>query len=354
MSSLFLSLLAATCAFAAPSRRQSPFPDPHLCQSSSNDCRSIHDPSVVQRKSDGKYFRLSTFENIHISVADSLSGDWAHLGSALPDGSKLFGQLPDNQGIWAPDTYEVDDVWYMFYAVSTSGTRNSDIGVATSSCVDNPSHCLEPGTWQDLGSIGIPEPNEDTLNYNKIDPNLLDVDGRGSFLLSFGSYWGDIYQVSMQNPPTQVAGTPKQIEYNNTARPDGETPGPQEGSYQFRWSVNNVLYYYLFFDSGACCNTASSSDPNGLAPAGEEYKVMVCRSTSPTGPFTDDQDRDCVSQNGGKMVLGSHGSIYAPGGQGVMWDDQEQSVVMYYHYGSSTPRRISYPTNKPSEPEHWL
>lgn len=58
---------------------------------------------------------------------------------------------------------------------------------------------------------------------------------------------------------------------------------------------------------------------------------MVCRSDKPTGPFVDDTDKPCV-ESGGKMVLGSHGDVYGPGGQGVLYDEQLQSPVMYYHY----------------------
>lgn len=32
------------------------------------------------------------------------------------------------------------------------------------------------------------------------------------------------------------------------------------------------------------------------------------------------------------MVLGSQGDIYGPGGQGVMYDEQLKTPIMYYHY----------------------
>lgn len=39
-------------------------------------------------------------------------------------------------------------------------------------------------------------------------------------------------------------------------------------------------YFYLFWSSGSCC----SYDSDRPAP-GDEYKVMVCRSSSATGGF---------------------------------------------------------------------
>lgn len=130
----------------------------------------------------------------------------------------------------------------------------------------------------------------------------------------------------MATPPEKPVSTPRQLEANGTAG--------TEGAYQFQWFVDKKLYYYLFFSSGVCCAMASPQDSPTLAPPGDEYKVMACRSETPTGPFVDDKGNDCIAEQGGKMVLGSHGSnVYAPGGQGLMWSDEAGSVIMYYHYG---------------------
>ena len=62
---------------------------------------------------------------------------------------------------------------------------------------------------------------------------------------------------------------------------------------------------------------------------------MVCRSESPSGGFFDQNGLDCVNGNGGTPVLESNGDVYAPGGQGVIYDPGQGSVVMYYHYSKS-------------------
>ena len=59
---------------------------------------------------------------------------------------------------------------------------------------------------------------------------------------------------------------------------------------------------------------------------------MVCRSQHPSGPFYDKLGRSCLSENGGTVVLESHGDVFAPGGQGVLFDPGHRAVVMYYHY----------------------
>ena len=44
----------------------------------------------------------------------------------------------------------------------------------------------------------------------------------------------------------------------------------------------------------------------------------------------DKNGKSCTS-SGGTLVLGSHGVVYGPGGQGV-FDDPTEGSVLYYHY----------------------
>ena len=267
-----------------------------------------------------------------------------------------------------------DGTYYLYYSVSTLGSQESDIGVATSDSVSASAlvqdHCcilrrhpqstlvsssstsfqqledvfchresctkvrglvdsnlpmlvltahpeqLELGSWKDHGSIGIlPDPK-----YNRIDPNLFRYNEDSAYYLSFGSYWDNIFQVEMDDPPLKVAGHPAHLEQNTTSRPDDLPESPVEGSYQFWWTVDDTDYFYLFFSSGACCN-----EPPDLVPKGEEYKITVCRSTSATAGFKDKDGKDCLTENGGTLVLGSHGDVYAPGGQG---ERSRDSVVL--------------------------
>lgn len=59
---------------------------------------------------------------------------------------------------------------------------------------------------------------------------------------------------------------------------------------------------------------------------------MVCRAASTTGPFVDQIGRSCLHQNGGIIIFESHDDVFAPGGQGVMFDPVVGSAVVYYHY----------------------
>ncbi|KAH7001742.1 Arabinan endo-1,5-alpha-L-arabinosidase A [Macrophomina phaseolina] len=214
--------------------------------------------------------------------------------------------LDNNTDRWAPDVHKVGNLYYLYYSISTWGTQNSHIGVATS-----PS--LEPGTWTDLGSTGVA--SRDGSRYNAIDGNLFQ-DGDGSFLLTFGSFWGNTYQVPLTSPePTRANANPYNIQFNSTGSQSSEGP------YLFKFGE----WYYLFWSSGQCCKYDTERPKQG-----EEYKIMVCRAERASGPFVDMDNTPCT-QNGGTQVLGSHDFVYGPGGQGL-YHIPNYGPVIYYHY----------------------
>lgn len=102
---------------------------------------------------------------------------------------------------------------------------------------------------------------------------------------------------------------------------------PTEAGFLF-WTGK---WYYLFFSSGRCTREPDDS----WASAGDVYKVMVCRSVYPQGGYVDQHGRSCLTDSGGTLVLGSHGNVWAPGGQGVMILPEVGGPILYYHYGES-------------------
>ncbi|KAF7712971.1 Arabinan endo-1,5-alpha-L-arabinanase [Penicillium ucsense] len=290
---VFLSLLTSSVhAYANPGR----------C---SGEC-VVHDPTVIQRISDGRYFRFSTGNKISYASASSIAGPWTGLGSMLPSGSSI--NLAGRNDLWAPDAHLVNGAYHVYYTVSTFGSQNSAIGLARSAT-------MEPGSWTDLGSTGIA--SSASKPYNAIDANLINADGL--YYMSFGSFWHDIYQAPMNSAATKVASSA----YNIAFQPTGTHA--VEGAYMYQ----HGNFYYLFYSSGICCNY----DKTRPAP-GEEYKIMVCRSTSPKGGFVGKRGVACTN-GGGSVVLESHGTVYGPGGQGV-FTDSSLGPVLYYHYVDTT------------------
>jgi arabinan endo-1,5-alpha-L-arabinosidase len=226
----------------------------------------------------------------------------------------------------APDVFLADGTYYAFYSVSKLGLQNSSIGVATSAS-------LAQGTWTDHGAIHVPQ----SADYNLIDPNLFRHGAGEPFYFAFGSAWNEIYQTQLTEASgflDQAAGAaPVQLAYNATLYADGSHNSNTEGSYQFWYKDSaGTSWFYLFFSSGKCCGRAFNGGAGSFAAAGDEYKIMVCRSSSITGPYVDKNGNSCKTQSGGSLVLMSHDNIYAPGGQGVFYDDKVGRVAMYYHY----------------------
>jgi arabinan endo-1,5-alpha-L-arabinosidase len=332
LSSLFKIALPVIGLVGATPIEKRQYPDVGAC---SGVCEGrLHDPAVIYREDTKTYYRFTTNDKIHIATAPSIAGPWTFQGPALPGGSSI--DIAGRDDLWvsnvargnqfnpamltshqAPDVFHFAGTYYMYYSVSVLGSMTSDIGVATSPTLDS-------GSWQDHGSIGL----QASGRWNLIDANLYMFDSEHP-VLNFGSFWENVFQVPMANPPLRVAGEPIHIAQNTTNRGAGLSNGALEGAYEFSW--NGVTY--LFMSAGNCCNEFDASAPNnGLAPPGEEYHIVVCRSDQQSGGFVDREGRDCLTGNGGSLVLASHGDVYAPGGQGVMWDPNLNSVVMYYHF----------------------
>jgi arabinan endo-1,5-alpha-L-arabinosidase len=245
--SVVLTTLASSPAVSA-------YGNPQAC---SGVCNNAHDPSIIRRQSDGTYFRFSTGNKVAIHTAPTLSGPWIYKCAMLPSGSSI--KLAGNQDLWAPDVVQVGSTYYVTYSVSAFGDNNSGIGLATSTTMD----C---GSFKDLGTTGVESRDGD--DYNAIDSQIF-KDGN-NYQMNFGSFWSNLYQVSMANPPLKSTGSKRQLSFE----PAGTHP--EEAAYM----VKNGNYYYLFYSVGSCCGY----DTNRPA-AGAEYKIKVCRSSSATGSF---------------------------------------------------------------------
>ncbi|PLN83592.1 glycosyl hydrolase [Aspergillus taichungensis] len=299
------------------------FSDPGPC---SGDCWT-HDVGLLQRKSDGRWFRFATGKGIHISVADSIEGPWTVKGEALPGGSSI--DHPGSGNLWAPDVHLEGDTYYMYYSVSKLGSRNSVIGVASS-----PN--MQVGSWKDHGSTGLTSNNDKP--YNAIDANWIRIGGTP--FLNFGSHWHDLYQVPMKGPLKITGATPYNLAYNDTGS------HREEAAFEFEHDG----FYYMTFSSGV-----GLGYDNQKPPQGEEYSIRVCRSPGGKGNFVDRDGKNCL-KGGGTTLLASHGHVYGPGGQGVT-NDKKHGLILYYQYADTNkglnPSQYQFGWNKLKWEDGW-
>ncbi|EEY55543.1 arabinan endo-1,5-alpha-L-arabinosidase A precursor [Phytophthora infestans T30-4] len=119
-----------------------------------------------------------------------------------------------------------------------------------------------------ISGVGIT--SDSSKKYNAIDPNLVQVGSQ--YYLNFGSYWQGLYQAKMKPNPTKNTGeVANQVAFTSNYE-------VLEAAFQFAYKS----YYYIFFSKGSCCGYDKTRPAKG-----KEYRILACRSKSPTGGFVD-------------------------------------------------------------------
>ena len=256
-----------------------------------------HDPTVVKTPSGG-YLVAYTGANIQLKTSTDRTA-WRNAGAAFPSGASwTTGYTGGGNVLWAPDLSYHNGQYYMYYAASSFGSSHSGIFLATSTTGAS-------GSWTNRGLV---IETTTSSNYNAIDPNLI-VDPAGQWWLSFGSFWTGIKLIQL-NPSTG-------LRLDSTVRGIAQRTGSST-AVEAPVIVRHGNFYYLWVSFDACCQGASST-----------YRVMVGRSTSVTGPYTD-RNGTAMTSGGGTQVLAGHGSIHGPGHQAVLSDTAGE--VLFYHY----------------------
>ncbi|MBE0696073.1 MAG: arabinan endo-1,5-alpha-L-arabinosidase, partial [Anaerolineaceae bacterium] len=144
----------------------------------------VHDPVIAHEG--GSYYVFHTGTHIPFICSPDMKV-WEFCGRVFeknPDWTREIN--PDLVDIWAPDISFFNNQWHLYYAVSSFGSQNSAIGLATNATLDPKS----PGyAWKDQGLVLRSNPGD---KWNAIDPNLV-LDENGVPWLVWGSYWQGIW-----------------------------------------------------------------------------------------------------------------------------------------------------------------
>jgi arabinan endo-1,5-alpha-L-arabinosidase len=240
-----------------------------------------HDPTITEEN--GTWYEFQTGPGIYGKISHNGGFYWEPLPSVLPQGlSWWHNYVPDQQGIdvWAPDVRYYNGRVWMYYAISTFGSRVSAIGLLSASS-------LAAGDWRDDGLVINTTSSND---YNAIDPDLV-IDAGGSPWLVFGS-WNSGIKLTRLNGSMKPTGTL----YSVASRSGGiEAPN----------IIYRNGYYYLFVSVGRCCAGVDST-----------YQIRYGRSTSITGPYVD-KDGIGMMQGGGSLLDAGNEVWVGPGGQDI-------------------------------------
>jgi len=112
------------------------------------DIARVSDPCII--KADGKYYIFCSGPGVPIRESRDLIA-WKQTGIVFPEMPAWAKEhVPGAKGFWAPDISFRDGVYYLYYAVSTLGSRRSVIGLATNTTLDS----FRPEYhWQDRGLV---------------------------------------------------------------------------------------------------------------------------------------------------------------------------------------------------------
>ena len=255
--------------------------------------RPVHDPCMINM--DGKYYLFSTGLGGNLGIPIRRSDDlfkWDLVGEVFPTFPDwAVVRKPGHGNLWAPHIQFFNDLYHLYYAVSTFGTNNSAIGLATNKTLDS----TDPEyRWKDCGIVVETRSGRD--DWNAIDPAIAFDQDRNPWLIC-GSFWTGIKACKLDARTGKVAVSRPRF-YSLAERPG---LGPIEAPFV----VRHGRYYYLFVSFDHCCKGTKS-----------DYKVVVGRSREITGPYLDYQGLD-MRRGGGTLVIAGHDQIYGPGHNAV-------------------------------------
>jgi arabinan endo-1,5-alpha-L-arabinosidase len=275
------------------------------------DTNPVHDPSIIRQGSTYYVFStdpggaLSGYLPIRCSTDKIAWSACGYVFNTLP--SWVATTVAGATNLWAPDISYFNGSYHLYYAASVFGTQMSAIGLATTPTLDQTDPAYK---WTDQGVILTSAVGG---NYNAIDPNIL-VDTDGSVWMTYGSYWNGIFQQQIDPATGKIMPG---MTYHLAERAASVAGDPVEGASL----VHKGSYYYLFVSWDTCC------DAN---PANDNYKIAIGRSSSPHGPFLDENGVDMAAGGGTILLEGDGQNWSAPGGETAYLDATDGDLIVFH------------------------
>jgi arabinan endo-1,5-alpha-L-arabinosidase len=317
---LFVSAAAlATGASLCAPQKTAPPKNPEVLQLS-GDLENVHDPAIM--KEGDTYYVYCTGGGrggqgvIPIRTSKDLHS-WTLAGYVLDKlPAWVATEVPAARGAWAPDISFYSGKYHLYYAVSSFGSRNSAIGLATNETLDPKSPNYK---WVDEGMVLRSYQEKD--DWNAIDPHLL-VEDKDNVWLDWGSFWGGIKMRRIDPSTGKLSATDTEM-YSLCSRDRAQPIG---GSVEAPFIVRHAEYFYLFVSFDRCCRGANST-----------YNVVVGRSRKATGPYAD-KDGKPMTEGGGSMVIASTTANWKGPGHEAVLQEPGGDYLIFHAYNGTTGR----------------
>ncbi|MDQ8185017.1 family 43 glycosylhydrolase [Pelagicoccus sp. SDUM812002] len=282
-----------------------------------------HDPVLI--KEADTYYLFTTGPGVSVWSSSDMD-NWTMLDpvfDATPDWAMKV--VPGFRGhMWAPDISYHDGRYLLYYSVSTFGSNDSCIGMASNVTLDPSNPDFE---WKDHGVVVRSEPG--LQDWNAIDPNLVFDEG-GQPFLAFGSFWSGLKlaplnesldRVEESAAPIAIASRRMTLE----VPAPGEAPVLQKGNDAIEgpFIYRKGDYYYLFASVDYCCRGKDST-----------YKMVYGRSKKIEGPYLD-RDGQSMLEGGGTLLKEGNERWHGLGHNGVSEIDGQEYAVFHGYDGET-------------------
>jgi arabinan endo-1,5-alpha-L-arabinosidase len=281
----------------------------------------VHDPVMI--KEGNTFYLFCTGFGISVFSSTDLQNWKREKPVFATPPAWAVAAVPAYRGhTWAPDIGYHNGLYYLYYSVSAFGKNTSCIGVAVNKTLNPSSSDFK---WEDKGKLLQSVPGRD--NWNAIDPNLV-VDEQKEAWLSFGSFWSGLKLVKLNNDlisisePQQwrtIAARPRSTPQTDTTGGNGAIEAP------FIFQKNG--YYYLFASWDYCCQGEKSN-----------YKVVMGRSKTVTGPYVDKTGKP-MELNGGSLIIEGDGKKWFGAGHNAAYTFDGKDYIIYHGYDAADKGR---------------
>jgi arabinan endo-1,5-alpha-L-arabinosidase len=290
------------------------------------DVEYTHDPSIAKDGDTWYLFGTANGPNRKGELPIRCSQDlhhWRLCGSVfekIPDW--ILQTSPATKELWAPDISYFNGEFHLYYAFSVFGKNTSGIALLTNKTLNPSSPDFH---WVDHGLVLRSRVEDDS---NAIDPNLV-IDEKGQPWLAFGSFWSGI-KMRQIDPKTGLLSSTDTKLYSLATRKRPQNPPPNPPGLPGDWQaveapfiIHHGDYFYLFVSWDLCCRGTKSN-----------YKTMVGRSRSVTGPYVDASGTPMLEGGGTPLLLGKSGWI-GPGGESLL-PKKDGDIIVYHAYDGTT------------------